>query len=177
MGTVLVKQMGRKATNPVDVLRQRTIRDSVTGCLCWTGKVDRDGYGRVSVKRRGWRAHRLAWVAVFGEIPVGRCVLHSCDNPPCCNVEHLFLGSQSDNHKDMIDKGRNAYGEAGGLSKMTKSVVEDARRRYASGERLADLAIEIGVNNSTLFEALRGWTWKSAGGPVQLSKRRNRKAE
>jgi hypothetical protein len=77
-------------------------------CDEWTGLRDEQGYGRVYVSGRGAvRAHRLAWETAYGPIPDGLCVLHTCDNPPCRNVEHLFLGTRTDNAADRESKGRN----------------------------------------------------------------------
>lgn len=78
------------------------------GCWLWQGMTISGGYGRV-----GWRgmkavAHRVAWELTYGPIPEGLWVLHRCDNPPCCNPEHLFLGSRLDNIADMVAKGRGA---------------------------------------------------------------------
>jgi hypothetical protein len=55
-------------------------------------------------------AHRIAWVMAFGVIENGLYVLHSCDNRPCVNPAHLFLGTQKDNINDMIRKGRQRFG-------------------------------------------------------------------
>lgn len=78
----------------------------MSACTEWAGVRDRDGYGRVM--RDGWQqmAHRLAWADAHGPIPVGLFVLHSCDNPPCVNVEHLSVGTNTDNMRDMAAKGR-----------------------------------------------------------------------
>jgi hypothetical protein len=78
-----------------------------TPCLEWTGGTVKGGYGRT---RRGGKAvliHRWAWEQEHGPIPPGMKVLHHCDNPPCYEVEHLFLGTQRDNVQDMVSKGRH----------------------------------------------------------------------
>ena len=83
------------------------VAPGVNGCVEWTGHVDRKGYGRVSIEGRQVFAHRVAWELAHGPIPDGLCVLHHCDNPPCCNPAHLFLGTIRDNNLDMSAKGRN----------------------------------------------------------------------
>jgi hypothetical protein len=84
-------------------------------CWPWLGTRDHDGYGVIGDDaRRQMRAHRLAWERVNGPLPPGRYVLHHCDNPPCCNPAHLFVGTIADNNHDMIRKGRDnpAHGKA-----------------------------------------------------------------
>lgn len=91
-----------------DIL-SRTIKTE-TGCLEWTlGRTVR-GYGRIKYKGKDRRVHRIVWELENGEIPKGMFVCHTCDNPPCCNLDHLFLGTHSDNMKDMWRKGRNPKG-------------------------------------------------------------------
>ena len=77
-------------------------------CWLWTGTINHK-YGAIRIAYRAWRAHRVAWVIANGNIPKGMNVLHRCDNPPCVNPKHLFLGSQRDNLIDCIRKGRNPY--------------------------------------------------------------------
>lgn len=82
-----------------------------TPCLEWTGCRIEDGYGRkITGSRKGGRrlvlVHRWVWEKEFGPIPEGLCVLHRCDNPPCINLDHLFLGTLSDNALDRETKGR-----------------------------------------------------------------------
>ena len=77
-----------------------------TGCLEWQGARFVQGYGAVQWCDAQWRAHRVAWLLEYGDLPVDMDVLHRCDNPPCCNIVHLFLGSQKDNIRDSIYKGR-----------------------------------------------------------------------
>lgn len=78
-------------------------------CWPWKGGVDLDGYGQSCYKYRNQRAHRLAWEVVNGRpVPSGLNVCHSCDNPPCCNPGHLWLGTQADNMQDAVQKRRHS---------------------------------------------------------------------
>ena len=84
-----------------------------TGCWEWNGPRNKAGYGsyrrdlfQVPYKEAVQLAHRHAYVLTHGPIPDGMCVCHTCDNPPCINPDHLFLGSQADNHHDAQAKGR-----------------------------------------------------------------------
>jgi len=79
----------------------------VDSCWEWTSRRDRQGYGRLGIQGASLRAHRIAWIATHGPIPTGLCVLHHCDNPPCINPAHLFLGTPKDNVHDRIAKGRH----------------------------------------------------------------------
>jgi hypothetical protein len=89
-------------SNPLD-RAQRT----PSGCIEWQGKRNAQGYGMTSHKGRHMSAHRKAWFLTFGAIDGDLCVLHRCDNPPCINPKHLFLGTHADNAADRDAKGRN----------------------------------------------------------------------
>lgn len=103
----------RQAKNPLEYLMQRVEigTDSEDPCWIFTGGKDRNGYGQVhsakSAKELGvTRAHQMSYKVFKGDIPKGYFVCHKCDNPPCINPEHLFVGTALDNNKDMWEKGR-----------------------------------------------------------------------
>jgi hypothetical protein len=75
---------------------------------CWEWKRGRrkSGYGKLWYNGKTTLAHRVAWLKTYGPIPEGLCVLHKCDNPPCVNPSHLFLGTNKDNSRDKENKGR-----------------------------------------------------------------------
>jgi len=93
-------------------------------CWNWTGCCDRDGYGVVSIRDRNWRAPRVSYSHFIGEIPEGKIVMHSCDNPRCVNPKHLSLGTSGMNTRDADSKGRIPRGENHPKSKLTNEDVE-----------------------------------------------------
>jgi hypothetical protein len=80
------------------------------GCWEWQSSRARFGHGLFYVDQTNVPAHRYAYRMWVGPIPLGMCVCHSCDNPPCVNPAHLWLGTQRDNVADMVRKGRQAKG-------------------------------------------------------------------
>jgi hypothetical protein len=81
------------------------------GCWAYQGAITQHGYGALVRNGEKIGAHKRAWELAKGPIPDGLYVLHHCDNPPCCNPAHLFLGTQIDNLADMRAKGRdNSFG-------------------------------------------------------------------
>jgi hypothetical protein len=111
----------------------KTKLDGATGCIIWNGARDYCGYGIFRHKH----TNRVAWEIANGEIPLGKDVLHKCDNPPCVNPEHLCVGSHSDNMADMVLKGRgkgpSRPGEDNPSAKFTKKDVIEIRRLFATG--------------------------------------------
>jgi HNH endonuclease len=80
--------------------------DKSDNCWEWTASTTKQGYGHLTFRYRTLYAHRAMWECINGEIPDGLDVLHKCDNPPCVNPDHLFLGTHQDNMKDRDLKGR-----------------------------------------------------------------------
>lgn len=97
-----------------DVILARTV-ETENGCHEWQGAVRKGkapqfGYGHMHTRRDGYNrveyVHRIAYMEFIGEIPENMLVMHTCDNPICCNPDHLVLGTQQDNMRDCRDKGR-----------------------------------------------------------------------
>jgi hypothetical protein len=87
-------------------------------CWIWHGSKNGDGYGCLSFMGKSMGAHRASWLIHNGEIPEGKSVLHECDNPPCVNPAHLFLGTQGDNVRDCARKGRIRGGKGHSLTRL-----------------------------------------------------------
>lgn len=83
------------------------IEKAESGCWLWRGWRNHLGYGEMTVQGKGWRAHRLSFTLFKGKIPPGIDICHTCDNPPCVNPDHLWLGDQKANSRDIVVKGRN----------------------------------------------------------------------
>lgn len=137
------------------------IKIDSSGCHVWQGHVDRAGYGRIMINRKNRRCHRVAWEMKKGPIPPGKWILHRCDNPPCCNPDHLFLGTQTDNMVDMWAKGRHptTVGESNGRTPLTAEqaiLIKSARRDKASREQLAK---QYGVSWFTIQNIQLGRSW------------------
>jgi hypothetical protein len=132
-----------------------------SGCWEWQRGRHRRGYGGLKVANRHVKAHRYAWELTHGPIPCGMFVCHSCDNPPCCNPSHLFLGTPKDNQDDMRAKGRQAVvrGSSHRWAKLTEEQVSSIRSRYRSGEMGKDLASEFGVSRGLISLIVNNKVW------------------
>jgi len=116
-------------------------------------------------KRYNHKTNRVSWFIHNGIIPNGLCVLHKCDNPPCCNPRHLFLGTLQDNVRDCLFKGRvnrtiKARGENSGVAKFKNSDISEIRKMISTGISSRSIAIKYKVANSTICSIRRGSTWR-----------------
>ena len=124
---------------------------SAQGCWEWGGARS-GGYG---IRGREGRVHRIAYGLSHGEIPKGLLVRHKCDNPPCCNPEHLELGTHVQNARDAIERGRwpiRPRGEGAPGAKLTEREVREIRG--SSGVKQRDLARRYGVSQRLIFNII-----------------------
>lgn len=130
-------------------------------CWLWLGSKNRKGYGGIGAYGGNVRAHRLSWEFANGPITDGLCVLHRCDVPACVNPSHLFLGTNADNVRDCIEKGRRVHhsGSANANAKLTDSLVTaiiEARKR---GDVQSAIAERFGVSRSIVRDVVLGKRW------------------
>lgn len=153
-------------------------------CWLWTGgSVSRQGYARIGAGGKGAPClfvHRVSWLIAFGPIPPGLFVLHRCDVPLCVNPAHLFLGTQPDNVRDRVSKGRSARGdrsgarlhpdrvprgERNGQARLTLLDVRAIRDAFAAGVfSKATLARAFGVSHAAVRHIIAGRNWREVGG-------------
>lgn len=149
---------------------QRVAVKSASECWKWTGAQEGEGakhgtgYGCVSFDGHQLKCHRLAYQLSRGEIAKGKLVCHTCDNPPCCNPSHLFLGTHKENDTDMRLKGR-AHVERGSKrynAKLNEEQVaiikaEAPFRKYGWGRAIAK---RFGVGATAINNIVQGHRWK-----------------
>ena len=132
-------------------------------CWEWVAGLDTPGYGIFyPTRRRPIHASRYSWEIHNGEIPENICVLHKCDNPPCVNPNHLFLGTKKDNYQDMVTKGRQVVlrGEESPKSKLKEDDIRSIRQMYKS-EKMTQkqLANLFGVTRGLIGHIIQGRIW------------------
>jgi hypothetical protein len=143
-------------------------------CWLWTGYRRRLGYGEVQVPglKRPRLTHRVAWELTNGPIPDGLSVCHACDNPPCCNPAHLFLGTHQENMQDAGRKGilskSGTYGTANGLAKLTEAQVREIRALTDAGVHQRVVAKRFGVGLTAVGAIFRRETWRHVPEDDQL---------
>lgn len=160
--------MGKK--NAVTILDKMSVNDkerfwskvdikSEEECWTWKDGLQKNGYGYLSVGGRSGKnipAHRIAKTLSIGEeIPDGLVVMHSCDNPPCCNPGHLECGTQTDNIKDMVNKGRSATSFS--CAKLDWDIVDTIRQSSLTGKELSE---QLSIPAPTISKIRNHRTWK-----------------
>jgi hypothetical protein len=146
-------------------IRERSTEDPATGCWLWSGNIDpTTGYGRKGKYRDGRKAkigaHRWAYEVAYGRPPENLLVCHTCDNPPCVNPAHLFLGTDLDNKRDAIAKGRHPHHDTHGNAKLTSAIVAQVRAELAAGGSRTAIARRLGVARRTIQDIDQQKTWR-----------------
>lgn len=146
-------------------LKERLFRrvNKTETCWLWTGYTSRGGYGMIRVGEKMRTTHRVSWEIHHGPIPIGEghhgtCVLHRCDNPPCVNPAHLFLGTAADNNRDREQKhrGNQPKGKANGWAKLTEAQVLDIRN---GGGTQKEAGQRHGISQAHVSKIRLGQMW------------------
>jgi hypothetical protein len=129
-------------------------------CWVWMGPINEWGYGTTK-GHRGTLAHRIAYEMANGFIPKGMVVCHKCDNPACVRHDHLFLGTDADNTRDKVSKGRHPRGATSGTAKLTEAQVKDILAEFVPGKTTyAALGRKYGVGYLAIRDIILGASWK-----------------
>ena len=123
-----------------------------SGCHEFASNIQKDGYGKFLYKNRSQYAHRVGWMLFVGEIPSDKWVLHKCDNRKCVNIDHLYIGTPTDNVRDKVERC-----EWWGNMRNSREIVDEAIRLYRdtdmSQQKIADL---LGIRQVQVSRYVRG---------------------
>jgi hypothetical protein len=131
-------------------------------CWLWTGRKNKKGYGTIKVDGRSWTTHRLSYYLETGVNPA-LYVLHHCDVRNCVNPAHLYAGTQTDNMRDMLSRGRGnkARGERVNTAKLTAEQVVAIRAAHAAGGiSYVELGRQYGMSDVNISSLVRRLSWK-----------------
>ena len=146
--------------------RNVILEKQTNGCMkCISHCCDSDGYTRIRYNGKHERLFRVIYIEEHGDIPKGMLIRHKCDNPWCCNIEHLEIGTPKDNVRDMIERHRDGYhkpketlyGENNGSNKLTKEQVADI---YLSKLGYKKLSIMYGVSTTNIRNIKKKLQWR-----------------
>lgn len=159
---------------------EKVDRGTPDQCWEWTAARNEFGYGCILVEGRKVLAHRVCWELECGPIPPGLSVCHRCDNPPCNNPAHLFIGEHIDNMRDRdrkgrLNPGRGERARGAARTRLTWDDVRAIRARYAANPILLrhELATEYGIDQTAVERIVAGKTWREPG--MLLTRRGKRK--
>jgi hypothetical protein len=145
-----------------DRFMKKVSPEPMSGCWLWTGALEGKGYGCCWNGENITRAHRYSYEQNVGPIPDGLHVLHKCDVMSCVNPDHLFLGTNDDNVRDKIQKGRansSRPGEKNPCSKLTADDVRFIRSERAAGKVYREIAARLNVSLGAVAKVASGRTW------------------
>jgi hypothetical protein len=144
------------------------------GCWLWLGSAcTNKGYGRFWFKGGAKASHRAAYELYKGPIPDGLHILHSCGVTSCVNPDHLRPGTNTENHKEKMERGRNVSprGVASGRAILTDEIVLDIHNRLLKGDKVTSISEELGFGRPTVYAVKSGINWGWLTGRVYSPKR------
>ena len=147
---------GRYTASP-ELLYNLVHIDEETGCHLWAGKPNHKGYGVICINYKRHLTHRLSYELHVGPIPEGMVVCHKCDTPACVNPAHLFLGTRTDNHADMVAKGRHQKGSRQWKAKVTE---DDVRAIRAMSGTHREVANQFGLTPAAVKAIRHRVNWR-----------------
>jgi len=142
-------------------------------CWEWLAQKDKDGYGRIKIKKKCLRAHRFSFFIHNGFVDKNLYVCHSCDNPSCVNPHHLWIGTNRDNQNDLVEKSKiinkknksKNMGEKSHLSKLKEEDVIAIRNLYLDKSILIkDIANKFDITITNVQDIVKNKTWKHVYG-------------
>lgn len=152
-------------TEPIPIRFWRAVeKKGASECWEWMGCRHYKGYGEFALPKGSpkykEKAHRMAWILTNGKIPKGMLICHKCDNPPCCNPSHLFLGTAKTNRQDSNQKWRHSHGDNHPASKLNAAKVSEIRRLDRLGKTRLSIAAKFGISGRNVTAVCRYDNWK-----------------
>jgi hypothetical protein len=169
-----VGSAGRPANTP-EVLWSKVDKKGEDDCWNWMGYKTSEGYGRTWINEHGYYAHRVIFDLAYpntitlnapSSTADSGFLLHTCDNPSCCNPKHLFVGTHADNMADKVAKGRSPdfSGDKGPRAKLSMTQAREARELRKNGASVKDLAKQFGLSLPSMKTLLSGKSYKEENG-------------
>lgn len=142
----------------------KIFKEPNSGCWLWTGSIGSHGYGQMSICNRPHTCHKVAYELYRGPVPDGLYVLHKCDTRSCCNPDHLYIGTQKENGRDMVERGRaflvGRMGEQTNGHKLKSDQVREILSLKDSGQPARVIAAKYGVVHTTILAIWKRRAWQ-----------------
>lgn len=136
----------------------------INGCLVWNGHKCKDDYGKITYNFKSYKVHRLYYELYYDvKLSPHEYIIHKCDNPSCCNIDHLSIGTCQDNIRDKMSKNRQAKGSSVGTSNknmndiIAQNIINDLKY---SNKTLKEISSDYNVSKDIVYSIYKGYTWK-----------------